>query len=406
MTFSDANPIQFWLISQDSFNESISDECGLANICWCQPFNCDDDIVLQFKAASGSYSLTGLDQEGNIVIEGDFSEVSTGVFQINFNDAVNSPAELCGLDVYFQIKDSSIPPTQYLSNNSFTAGTLSPWTQDGSGTTWSINTGAQCARLTLTGTNTDTQRIYQIISLPNKTYRVLLTYSFAGFNGINSDGTIKVYINDGTTVNLVHTETNIITKSTTSTFVVDFLYTGPITGAYFIFTRVDTTINNQISLYDFSIYSEDSANIKAKSDCVSFRENHECSQLISYSNSKTFADLVFTDDTPSPNFYVRIPAVFFHEQYPQEEENIELSNENYVRLHSEIKRKKLLEIGYMPYYMHRKMNLILAMDDVTIDGEEWIKQDAYEIADGNKHYPLKRANVLLTDKNYIKRNIL
>ncbi len=147
--------------------------------------------------------------------------------------------------------------------------------------------------------------------------------------------------------------------------------------------------------------------IVAFSDCIDVRESHECTELLRYSNSKDFAGIEYSSLSPQADFYIRIPAVFFHETNPTEEEDFETSGETTVSLRQEIKVKRNLQIGYMPDYMHRKMTLVLAHQTVEIDGDEWVRRDPYEkVPPSNKRYPLKMANVLLTLQGYIKRNIL
>jgi hypothetical protein len=144
----------------------------------------------------------------------------------------------------------------------------------------------------------------------------------------------------------------------------------------------------------------------AQSDCIYIRESHDPSVLIQYSNSNNYAGLNFVAQTPDTTFYLRIPASFFHETPTTEQEDLELSDDTIQTLWSKIGKKKLLETGYMPYYMHEKVVLILGCQFITIGSKDWIRKDAYEIDKGNKRYPLKRATVLLTDQDYIKRNLL
>jgi hypothetical protein len=143
-----------------------------------------------------------------------------------------------------------------------------------------------------------------------------------------------------------------------------------------------------------------------KSDCISFASVHDCTTLITYSNSKVFAGIDYVTGTPTPELNIRIPAIFFEEAFPDEHEEIDLSNSMSVRLMNKEKRQKKLDIGRMPFYMHQKMKLILAHDNIEIDGQSWIRTEAYEIAESNKKWPLRKASVLLNDKNYIVRNVL
>lgn len=157
----------------------------------------------------------------------------------------------------------------------------------------------------------------------------------------------------------------------------------------------------------FKIYS--GATLLAFSDCVEITSNDDftCTKLISYSNSSDFGGINFPDFSPPATFYIRIPAVFFDEQYPQEQEDLELSSDEIITLWSKIEGKKLLDIGYMPFYMHLKLQMILMMDSVSIDGIYWRMRDPYQITPpSSKRSALRRAQVILSDRDFIDRNLL
>lgn len=80
MEISDSIPIQFWINGQETFNENP--ECGLTEVCFCQPFNYNDNIVLQFTDDSErDYGLRIYDVDGNILDELPFTvENINGVF--------------------------------------------------------------------------------------------------------------------------------------------------------------------------------------------------------------------------------------------------------------------------------------------------------------------------------------
>jgi hypothetical protein len=146
--------------------------------------------------------------------------------------------------------------------------------------------------------------------------------------------------------------------------------------------------------------------VVATSDCISIRESHSCTIQIQYTNSKDFNGIVYDDSSPVPTFYLRIPAIFFEEDNPAEQEDHELSSGEIVRLYNKLEKRKKLDIGFLPPYMHEKIQLILMHDSITIDDAEWIRREVYEKIEGNKRYPLKRAMVYLHDKNFIKENQL
>lgn len=146
--------------------------------------------------------------------------------------------------------------------------------------------------------------------------------------------------------------------------------------------------------------------IIAKSDCVSVMESHLCTIPIYYSNSKNFNNLIYQDISPVPTFTLRIPAVFFEVENPAEQEDTELSSGEIVRLYNKLEEKQKLDIGFMPQYMHRKLQLVLMHDQIEIDGRQRIRRDEYEKVQGNKNYPLRRASVFLHDKDFIRENQL
>lgn len=149
-----------------------------------------------------------------------------------------------------------------------------------------------------------------------------------------------------------------------------------------------------------------SAEIVYKSDCVDIQTVHECTELITYSNSKILAGIDYTLSSPPPEYNIRIPAIFFQERFPDEQEGIDLSDSRIVRLRNQVKAQKYLDIGFMPFYMHKKLQIIFTHDTIEIGGESWVKSENYEIVDGNKRYPLRKATIWLTNKNYILRNVL
>jgi hypothetical protein len=151
------------------------------------------------------------------------------------------------------------------------------------------------------------------------------------------------------------------------------------------------------------------ASILAFSDCIEITDNNDftCTKLISYSNSSDFAGLGFPTSSPSFTYNIRIPAIFFDEQFPQEQEDLELSTDEIITLWSKIEGKKLLDVGFMPFYMHLKVQMALMMDSVSIDGISWRMRDPYQItAPSSKRSALRKAQVLLSDKDFIDRNLL
>jgi len=144
----------------------------------------------------------------------------------------------------------------------------------------------------------------------------------------------------------------------------------------------------------------------AKSDCISIKTPQDCTKLISYQNSTDFDGLIYGGtSSPDPTFYLRVPAMFYEEKNPQEQEDLELSNGHIVTIRQSIQEKRLLELGFMPGYMHRKLQKVLMHGAVIIDGDQWKKRDAYEDQPVKK-YNLKRASVLLTKYDSVEKNTI
>jgi hypothetical protein len=136
--------------------------------------------------------------------------------------------------------------------------------------------------------------------------------------------------------------------------------------------------------------------ILAYSDCIEVSEHTE-THLIEYSNENDFGGIIY-NITPSPVFGIRVHSKFFKERYPEENESEELSNGTTVKLSGDVKIQRLLQVEPMPFYMHKKMKFALQHNYVTVDGEEFTKEDQYEVTELNEKYPLHKAEVWLTQK--------
>jgi len=384
MTLSNALPVQFWLNGQESFNNKVVD--GIEQVCFAQPFQCDDEINLQLKdIVDKDYSLKVLSTEGSELDNIPFSKTSEEV--------------------------------DYLQSYP-----LDTWENDaGAGITWTL--GSNPAVVTTGFLQQSKLLIRPISGVPAGIYTLNYAINMSGAdiiasltfkkNGV-SVGSKSLVDTDGvptaTSITLtdapdqVAVSVSSLTVSTRTTT----LYSLELIGGLYIYD-VSFTFNDsgacdrQVKL---QIVDEDAspAEVVAESDFLSIRETHLCTKLISYSNNSDFAGLVYEDSEPV--FNLRIPAVFFEEETPTEQEDTELSNGEIVRLYNKLELKRRLDIGFVPQYMHQKMHLILMHDNITIDEKQWIRRDAYEKREGNRSYPLRRASVFLHDKQFIKENQL
>lgn len=103
MTISDALPVQFWLAGCETFNEYEAE--GVHHVCWCQPWNCTDEITVQFQDTTGqTLKLVALDSENTELYTGNFIEIDTGIYQLSF---IPNDEAICNEVIQLQIQNSS-----------------------------------------------------------------------------------------------------------------------------------------------------------------------------------------------------------------------------------------------------------------------------------------------------------
>lgn len=143
----------------------------------------------------------------------------------------------------------------------------------------------------------------------------------------------------------------------------------------------------------------------AKSDYLDIKTTQRETKLWSYSNHRDFAGLAFTEQTPDPTFYIRVPCRFYHERYPQTDRAMELTS-SVITTSSQKKTQRLLEVLHSPYYFHNKLTDILQSQTIEEGGTQWKKEEEYAINEGRKNWPLKPATCYLTQKNSVIRNVI
>jgi hypothetical protein len=395
VTFSDALPVQFWLADCETFNEKEVD--GIFSKCFCQLFNSDDDITVQFRNTTGySYILNAEDDDGLTLFSIPFTEVVSGVYQLTFSPIDHDVSED---DLQLKILDQST--VQLVKNASL-------WTDF----TSSFDSKTSTSFVEAVTSATGTIQVSQPLIVPTGTtiylkYRITISGTWTAASGIR----LFLFLHDsggssvGTSINTTPTynangeyefTAGIQSTATTATLHLRLQEQNVTSG----------TADVTIEIFPNTVLYSTDASVIAKSDCISIKEDHDETILINYHNNRQFASLNPSVGTPDPEFNLRLPAIFFDERFPQESEVIELSNSRSVQLSAQVKVQKQLKVQHMPYYMHKKAKLALAFQTVTIDNEEWIMQEAYEIEPGNPRHPLKKAAVWLTEKDAIYRNVL
>lgn len=144
--------------------------------------------------------------------------------------------------------------------------------------------------------------------------------------------------------------------------------------------------------------------IIAKSDCLEIADNPG-TVLVRYSNPRNYAGLIYSDTSPEPYFYLRIPAMFYHKREVGEDEMLSLTNQ-IVMQNNVLKTQKLLSTDSLPDYFHKKIQLVLKHQSIEIETRNWIKEEAYEEVESDRRNPLQKFKVWLTDKDSIQRNVL
>lgn len=392
MTISDALPVQFWSASAETYNEK--EVSGVFRKCFCQPWECTDEIKVQFTAATQKeYWLAISDSDGNALGGIEFSEVAEGVYSASFTPETY---EACDKLIQLQVFDTT-GESEILSNASFTTE-LSPWVDESTPDAWSWRTGNR-AEAAFVGPDELSPNLAQSIGdKPAGWYKI--EYHVDN-NDVNPSTFFMDVYNDGVLVQSVIEQTQPAAVSPTFDYVGIVYIEG-------VFDKIKLR-----AMYDgfgSTFYLEDislkRATEIAKSDCLNVKTAQDETVLITYSDNKSYASLQYSAISPDPEFNIRIPATFFHERFPEESEVIELSNSRSIQLNGQVKAQRLLEIGHMPYYMHRKMKLILKHQFVTIDDQDWVQSEAYELIDSNRRTPNRKANVWLDEKDFIIRNVL
>jgi hypothetical protein len=407
MTISDSLPIQFWDINDETHNEKVI--CGLAKQeCYCQPIQCDDEINIQIQNTN-PIALQIVDTNDNQLQIIDMTESSTGVFDTDFvMSDIGSPG-ICDETVQFKI-------VSHFQNGDFLASTFLPWTNSTDTNLGSVGANgfsvvANAAKVLIGGAS-NSKVLRQSVNFPPNTYTFRIDFTIVSSSASN------VYF---VLYNSTNSHTCWVFNSAVSPGE-DPAFTSPnsyASGTYSVSVTITTTRTyqyiglklggggvgtDQISI-DRIIITPDPITILAQSDCIDVRTDQSCTQLIEYTNSSDFDGLVYGTTSPDPTFYLRVPAQFYQEKNPQEQEDLELSNGQIVTIRQSIQEKRLLETGFMPGYMHRKLQKVLMHETITIDSDQWKRRDAYEDSPVKK-YNLKRASVWLTKYDSVEKNTI
>lgn len=399
MQISDALPVQFWLTGCATFNEHFAP--GVHHKCYCAPWECDDEIKIQFKDdPSQNFSLEVYDIEEQLLATFPFDEVLVGVYEFDLNLAEDSP------DVCDQLIKLKIKRNQGLQG--ITLPALNTWSSvliDAGDVAWTI---AASPNVTLPGNgpfppNSQKSEILFVdyAFIPGVTYNITFNRTRTHHSGSSNPRTSTLMILDSSN-NVQFFENHGDDPGVNSTLI-SFIATSDCTRIGFKHNSGSNVTINADSVTGQRTVGD--AETVAHTDCLDIRQNHEQSILLTYSNHRNFAGLVYDNSSPEVEFNIRIPAIFYHQRFPEEDEVMELSNE-LVTLNGTVRKQRLLDIDYIPYYFHEKLKLILKHQLLTVFNKQWVKQEVYEITEGNRQGPLKKAKCWISEKDFVHRNVL
>jgi hypothetical protein len=392
MEISDGLPVQFWLTGCATYNEHQAP--GVHHKCFCAPWECDDTIKVQFTDdPSQNYTLEIYDSTDALLGTRDFDEVSVGVYEANLNIADDSP-DVCDQQINLKIRREA-------GVQGVTLPAFSLWASDGgAGNAWTTGSNPS---VIATGGGSNTEFLFvDYAFIPGVEYTVSFNYDVSGvtigarISVIICDSSFTSYFNNGIDVmSALNGDTNTITFTATTDTTRIAIRIIPDS-----FTGVTVDLNTSTATRSIG-----SSEVVAQTDCLDIRQNHEDTILLTYSNHRNFAGLVYENVSPETEFTIRIPAIFFHQRFPEEDELMELST-SLATLNGVVRKQRLLDTDYLPYYFHEKLKLILKHQTLSIFSREWVKQEAYEIAEGDRRWPVKKAKCWLSEKDFVHRNIL
>lgn len=396
MTISDALPVQFWLTECETYNEHEPE--GVHYKCWCQPFNCDDEITIQFLHTD-QFLVSGLfvkDEDGAFYSTANFTlrELSDGSWLYEHPPFVFRDIGVCDKKVQLILIPNDVGIEAVIPPSS-----------------WVELSGAW--------TTKDTTQF----TLVDAVYPPGPVDSYQALNLVAGDPVIFEIetLLSGTITGLVFflrlTDDAQVVKSEvieqpitngTNTFSISLTATGTATRLLLTVGAVGAgsgTTDLTITLPSFLPLKIPNSETMAKSDCLDIREDHPETVLIEYSNQRNYDGLVYENQSPDVSFNIRVPARFYHETEPEEDEGIELTSSTIITS-SQVKTQRLLEIKHAPYYFHKKLRRVLKHQSLTIYDKSWKKEEKYDLQDGNMKWPLKSAKCLLTETNSVVRNVM
>lgn len=399
MTFSDALPVQFWLSDCSTYNES--ETCGVHHKCWCQPFNADDPVKVQFKDPNNyEFILVVEDANGTIIEELFLSKQLYGDTYLYSTSFIPSSLGISNEQI-----------SVYVSSPEITIPSLASYVNiDDGDEEWDVSPNPntiimldldQSDLLRVTTTSTIYRSIYKL------NYSIDVDILEPPLSDPDPEGNIAlmpirfVFYKSG--VDVGHYDLT-ITDEGSFTGVFNLVLTDiPTHFGVRISPNGSGPISNDVQITVTSISA--SKYEFTKKTCLDIKESHDCTSLIQYYNNRPYAGLVFEDGSPENDMALRVPSIFFHERFVQTDNVIETVS-TVIKTSSTVKEQKRLDVPQVPYYFHKKILLALRCSYVAIDNNTWALEEEYKIEEGDRRWPLKKASAFLTKTTSLVRNLL
>jgi hypothetical protein len=151
----------------------------------------------------------------------------------------------------------------------------------------------------------------------------------------------------------------------------------------------------------YQIHFTDGA-IDYVSDCITVKESHACTILLSWMNddnaySFNYEDLTFTQK-------LRVVAKLWHPNYPKEKNVFKDNAGNRRILKSETAIEELLTVAEIPQYLHNALAIGVEHDDFYIDGVKYTNEESEYSPKWRKSSQLAPVEIEVIKDELLKNN--
>jgi hypothetical protein len=143
------------------------------------------------------------------------------------------------------------------------------------------------------------------------------------------------------------------------------------------------------------------SNVQAISEPLCVSDNIGCLTEITYWNDSEFDDIDYSQGFRNKLY---LPIVRKSPNFPEESKEYMDSKGRTIKLSGRVMKEQTFQIDYMPEYMHQKLSLALAHDNVEIGGIMYTKKDySIDYQENQTVYP-GTLTMIKTVYNYVNSN--